>query len=177
MKRMFFPDYFFENIYLVTPEFLLSRGISVLVLDIDNTLVTYDDPAPTEDVIRWVERMKSAGIKTAIASNNHGERVDRFNSELGTFAVCDSKKPSRRAIRTVCAHFEEKPSGVALIGDQIFTDVLCAKRSGATALLVRPLPYDENLFFRFKRFLERPIIKKFKKKNPDKCFEKGADAK
>lgn len=173
MKKFLSPDHLFDGIFTVTPAFLLSEGISTLVLDIDNTLVTYSDPRPTPDVISWVENIKNSGINVAIASNNHGARVDLFNETLGVFTVSDSKKPARKAIRAVCGHFGVMPSSVAVIGDQIFTDVLCANRAGAKALLVTPLPYDENLFFRFKRMLERPVIARFRRDHPEKCHVKG----
>ena len=173
MKKLFSPDYFFEYALDITPDFLKELGISTVVLDIDNTLVTYGEPYPTEDVKKWVGKIKSSGISVAIASNNRGDRVTRFNEALGTFAVCNSGKPSRRAVRIVCGHFSVKPEDVALIGDQIFTDMLCANRSGAKSILVKPLPYNENLFFRFKRLCEKPIINRFKKNHREKCFEKG----
>ena len=61
----FMPDGIFDDIYAITPEFLLSLGVRGLILDIDNTLVTYDDPIPTEKVAGWLEAMHDAGISTA----------------------------------------------------------------------------------------------------------------
>lgn len=177
MKSAFEPDYFFENAFMVSPSFLLSRGIDVLILDIDNTLVTYADAYPTDQVKEWINNLKRAGIRLAIASNNHGKRVDTFSESIDVFTVSDSGKPSRKAVDIICRRFNASPRKTAVIGDQIFTDVLCANRAGAAALLVKPLPYRENLFFKFKRLLEKPIIKKFKLKHPDKCFMKGENEK
>ena len=177
LKNVFEPDYYFAEAFSVSPSFLLSRGIGVLILDIDNTLVTYADAYPTEAVTKWINAMKQGGVRLAIASNNHGKRVDTFAESLDVFTVSDSNKPSRKAVDVICRRFSITPDKAAVIGDQIFTDVLCANRAGAVAILVKPLPYRENLFFKFKRLLEKPIIKKFKHKHPDKCFAKGENEK
>ena len=65
---------------------------------------------PTEDVISWIRGMEEAGLKIAIASNNHKERVDRFNEKLGVLTMYESGKPSRKAVRTACDSFSVKPS-------------------------------------------------------------------
>ena len=167
------PDYYFGSVFDITPEFLLSAGIKAVVLDIDNTLVTYGEAEPSEKVISWVSSLTQAKIKAAIASNNNEERVKLFNRRLGIFCVSKSGKPSVKAVSAACKEFSASPQDTAVIGDQIFTDVLCANRAGAVAILTKPIPYRENLFFRFKRALEKPIIKSFERKHPDRCFPKG----
>ena len=173
MRNLFVPDYMFDNIYQITPEFMRSIGVRAVVLDIDNTLVTYAVEEPTEEVIAWVRKMQEGGLSLSIASNNHGPRVEKFNEKLGLFVMCESKKPSRKAVKQACAHFGTKPREVALIGDQIFTDVLCASRSGSVAILVTPIPYDENLFFRFKRVCEKPFIRAYKRREAKKLRNKS----
>lgn len=165
MRKYFLPDFMFDSIYEITPDFLHEKKIEALVLDIDNTLVTYGISEPTAEVKSWVDFMKKNGIKIAIASNNKKERVELFNREMQVLASYSSKKPSRRSVFAACRHFNVMPEKTAVIGDQIFTDVLCAKRAGAVGILVTPLKYKENLFFRFKRFFERPFISYYKKKN------------
>jgi len=161
----FVPDVMFDEALGITPDFLISKGIRAVVLDIDNTLVTYGVAEPTEEVIAWIDSLKSAGLGVAIASNNHAPRVDLFNRSLGVFATCESKKPSARAVKAACAYFNIKPSETAVIGDQIFTDVWCARNAGALAILVKPIPYPENLFFKCKRVLEKPFIRAYRKKH------------
>lgn len=168
MRNIFVPDFMFNNIYEITPEFIKSLGVRALVLDIDNTLVTYAVEEPTPEVIAWVNGMRESGLFVSIASNNHEERVAKFNEKLGIFIMCESAKPSRKAIKTACTHFGVTPKECAVIGDQIFTDVLCASRAGATAILVTPIPYDENLFFRFKRVCEKPFIRAYKRREAKK---------
>ena len=144
----FVPDIMFENALDIEPDFLIAKGIRAVILDIDNTLVTYGVAEPTEEVIAWIDALKSAGLGVAIASNNHAPRVDLFNQKIGVFATCESKKPSSKAVKAACEHFCLKPEETAVIGDQIFTDVWCARNAGALAILVKPIPYPENLFFK-----------------------------
>ena len=160
----FVPDIMFENALDIAPEFLIERGIRAVVLDIDNTLVTYGVAEPTEEVIAWIDSLKAAGLGVAIASNNHAPRVELFNQKIGVFATCESKKPSAKAVKAACEHFGLKPEETAVIGDQIFTDVWCARNAGALAILVKPIPYPENLFFKCKRILEKPFIRAYRKK-------------
>ena len=96
--RFFMPDLYLDDIYGITPEMLLERGIRAVLLDIDNTLVTYDDPMPTESVLKWLGALSEAGIKAAFISNNHKDRVELFNSELKYFATWDSGKPFIKCI-------------------------------------------------------------------------------
>ena len=161
----FVPDIMYDTVFDITPEDLTSRGIRAVVLDIDNTLVTYGVAEPTDEVIAWVGTLKQAGLFVAIASNNHEPRVALFNKKLGVFTTWESKKPFARSVRAACAHFGVKETEAAVIGDQIFTDVWCARNAGALAILVKPIPYPENLFFKCKRILEKPFIRAYRRRN------------
>jgi HAD superfamily phosphatase (TIGR01668 family) len=161
----FVPDIMFEYALDISPDLLIGKGIRAVILDIDNTLVTYGVAQPTEEVSSWIDSLKKAGLGVAIASNNHAPRVELFNEKLGVFATCESKKPSARAVKAACAHFGVQPCETAVIGDQIFTDVWCARNAGSLAILVKPIPYPENLFFKCKRVLEKPFIRAYLKKH------------
>lgn len=98
MKHPFIPDIMFDSIHDITPEYLLSKDIRAVVLDIDNTLVTYGMPEPTAEVTNWIEALQAKGISVALASNNGRERVELFNKKLGVFTTYKSGKPSPRAV-------------------------------------------------------------------------------
>lgn len=164
IDRLFMPDHCWNDIYEITPAFLLDRGIRAVLLDIDNTLVTYDDPEPTPTVTEWLAALQKADIGIAFISNNGKERVEAFNRSLGFFATWDSKKPSGKCYRAAMAALGTDPSSTAVIGDQIFTDVWSAKRLGLLALLVKPIKDKRSLFFRCKRLLEKPILRRYRKK-------------
>ena len=166
MLKNLMPDGIFESFRDITPELLCEMGIKAILLDIDNTLVTYDDPEPTEEVLAWLDAMKSAGILAAFVSNNESpERVDVFNRGLGLYATSRSKKPLPVGFRRAMRALGVKPCECLAIGDQIFTDVWGGKNAGARAFLVPPIKDRTDWFFRLKRKLEAPIIRKYNKKN------------
>ncbi len=167
MFETFLPDGIFENVYELTPERLLSKGIKALILDIDNTLVTYDDPIPTERVKNWLDELHSKGIQTAFVSNNHSERVERFCEGLGCYFHADAKKPSRKFMLEAMEHMKTDTSNTAAVGDQLFTDVWAATRCGMRSFLVPPIKDKKTPFFRFKRLLEKPFLRLYHKRNKE----------
>lgn len=149
----------------VTPELLCDRGIKLLICDIDNTLVTYDDPEPTPELCRWFETLNAAGITVAFVSNNHEERVARFNEKLGYTAYSDAHKPSIGCINAVMKKHGVSKGESALLGDQLLTDAAAANRAGIYSVIVPPIKDKKSLFFRCKRLIERPYVAKFKRLN------------
>lgn len=166
------PDLYCDDIYGITPEYLKDRGVEAVILDIDNTLVPYEIAEPTDEVRAWLTALNEAGIKTAFVSNNHAPRVELFNKTLGYPAFPDSGKPFKKACRAAMEAMGSTPENTAIIGDQVFTDVLAGRNAGLNcALLVKPIKDKTNLFFRTKRLMEVPILKKYKKLHPE--TEKG----
>ena len=164
MLKNLMPDGMFDRFCDITPELLNKMGIKALLLDIDNTLVTYDDPEPTAEVMAWLSAMEAAGIKAAFVSNNESpERVDTFNRGLGLYATSRSKKPLPTGFRRAMRALGVKPCECLSVGDQIFTDVWGAKNAGAKAFLVPPIKDRTDWFFRLKRKLEAPIIRRYRK--------------
>lgn len=163
MIKKLIPDRIFESFTEITPEYLIKNKIEALLLDIDNTLVTYDDAEPTDAVIKWLEGMKGAGIKISFVSNNSSPaRVEKFNEKLGFFAVSRAKKPLPHGFKRALGNMGVKPHHAASLGDQIFTDVWAARNIGAHAFLVPPIKDKTTLFFKIKRLLEKPLIKKYR---------------
>ena len=165
MKHPLLPDRYYAKVTDITPEELGSMGIRAVLSDIDNTLVPYEEPVPTPEIAAWVKSLQDAGITVGLISNNDPERVELFNREMGLFARPKSGKPSTRVLKEYLAHTGLAKEEVTMIGDQLFTDVLCARMGGVSVLLVPPIRDKKTLFFRFKRFLEKPFMYCFKKKN------------
>ena len=157
------PTKIYDDIYAITPEEMASLGIRALILDIDNTLVTYDDPKPTESVSKWLDAMHVAGVQTAFVSNNHKKRVELFCEGLGCYFHADAAKPSRKYMREAMAYMGTTVDDTACVGDQLFTDVWAGKRLGMRAFLVPPIKDKTTLFFKTKRLLEKPFLKKYRK--------------
>lgn len=165
MRSYLMPDALFDHYYDLTPAYLLQCGVRVLLLDIDNTLVPYEQPVPDSALRAWLGALADAGIAVAFVSNNHADRVTLFNRELGLPAYPDAKKPLKRTVLHVLHDLGASRGEAAIMGDQIFTDVYAAKRVGMRAYLVPPIRDKRDWLTRCKRLLEKPIIKRYQKKN------------
>lgn len=161
------PHYTFLCYRHVTPDFLREKGIRVLLLDIDNTLAPYEQPEPDDRLRDWLDSLHTAGIQTAFLSNNHGERVELFSKTLDVPVQYDAHKPLPFKAKKMLKTLGADRSHAALMGDQIFTDVLCARWAGIRALLVPPIKDKTDRFTRFKRRMEKGVLKRYYKKNSD----------
>lgn len=160
MPHPFIPDMKFEKYSDITPDFLISQGVSALLIDIDNTLAPYEQPSPDAGHFEWLSSLASAGISCALVSNNGPERVSLFAEKLGIPALPDCGKPRTKHLRRVLKELGVSPENAAILGDQIFTDCLAARRMGMRAYIVPPIKDKRTLFFRFKRALEKPFMKR-----------------
>ena len=153
-------DFAFRKTVNITPDFLKKHGINGLILDVDNTLTTHDNPVPAEGIPEWLENMKKNGIKLIIVSNNHDERVKRFAGPLGLDYVCDGGKPLKRGYTAAMKKMGLTASETAAVGDQLFTDVWGANHSRIKMLFVEPMEPEpkSKRFIRFKRVLEKPFL-------------------
>ncbi len=169
MKNLL-PDYMFGHYYEITPEFLRSIGVRALLSDIDNTLAPYEVAEPDERITAWVQSLTEAGIRLALISNNHPPRVTLFNKTLGLPAYPDSGKPKKKTLLRAMQEMGVSPEETAMLGDQLLTDCYAGKHIGLPALIVPPIKDKTNAFFRFKRLLERPFIRKYAKQKGYRPF-------
>ena len=118
------PDIRVDSIFDITPEMLASRGISLLLLDLDNTLAPYAVMPPSKELIVWKEKMETAGINLFIVSNTKTERAKSFAGSFGVSFIDRAKKPSSKGIIRAIESCGKTAGETALAGDQIFTDIL-----------------------------------------------------
>ena len=157
---IFKPTYALKSVLEITPEALKKRDIKALVLDLDNTLTTHDNPAPAEGVLDWIDRMQSAGIKLLIVSNNTAERVTPFAQMLGLHFVPNGAKPLPKGFRQAITELGVGKEHVCAVGDQIFTDILGANMAGIRSIFVYPIEFEHSTFFKVKRAIEKPLLPK-----------------
>ena len=151
----------------LTPGFLKENGIEVLLLDIDNTLAPYEQLDPDEKIRIWLESMVAAGIKTAFVSNNRGKRIQRFNATLHYPGLCAACKPLPFRGRKMMKALGGNKKNTAIMGDQIYTDVLCGRMMGICTILVPPIKDKTNLITRIKRYFEKGVLRRYYKRNPN----------
>ncbi len=159
------PDYMFRTFDEITPAFLQSLGIRAILADIDNTLAPYEQPEPDERIRGWIASLAEAGISIAFVSNNDRERVELFNRTLGVPAYWESGKPFKKNLVKAMEALGGTRETTVMLGDQLLTDALAGHILGVPAIIVPPIKDKPTAFFRFKRRLERPIIRRFKRKN------------
>ncbi len=153
------PDVRLDSFAQVTPDLLTCLGARYALVDMDDTLVASDSSAADASVVEAVARLKAAGLGVAILSNGTHERVMRVGKVLDVPGIALAGKPFawafRRALRLMPG---AKPGNTAMVGDQLFTDVLGAKRAGLVTVLVKPLTKGKLPHTRFARRLERMIL-------------------
>ena len=160
----FIPDLKIDKIYEIDEALLKKMDVQALILDIDNTLATHGNPVPAEGVAEWIENMKKIGIPMIIVSNNSYHRVKPFADELGIMFVASGKKPLKKGLRCAAEKMGISPEHVAVVGDQLFTDILGGNRLGMKTILVSPIEEETGRFFRVKRRLENRLMKRYTEK-------------
>ncbi len=152
------PTYRFNRITDIPLEFFLGNGIKGLLLDVDNTLTTHDNPQPLEGAMEWLLLMRKSGIKMIIVSNNTAQRVEPFAKMLGLDYIAKGNKPLTSGIQRAANMLKLEKDDIAMIGDQLFTDIMGGNRWGCMTILVDLIEAEHTVFFKFKRFLERKIL-------------------
>lgn len=172
MSLRFVPEYYFDTFDMASADFLTSIGVKAVILDVDNTLEPYENPKPGKKVLSWFQSLKDKGIQAAIVSNNDGERINLFNEELGLVVYYKAAKPFKKYILKALNDLGVKKDEAIFIGDQVFTDVWGAHNAGIRAVLVKPIKDKRDVLTRFKRLLERPVLRKYRRKQKRKAKEK-----
>ena len=162
MFERFFPDAYMESTYAIDFEKLYQEGIRGVIFDIDNTLVPHGAPADKR-AIQLFEHLKEIGFHTCLISNNKEPRVKMFNEPIGTDYVYDAHKPSTKNYKKAMEIMGTTCENTIFIGDQLFTDVFGAKRSGIPSILVRPIHPKEEIQIVLKRYLEKIVLHFYKK--------------
>lgn len=164
MRLLLFPDNYVKSVYDIDFNKIKKLGFTSVIFDIDNTLVEHGAKA-NEKAIQLFSDLKKIGFNTCLISNNYKERVDIFNEDIHSLYICEAKKPSKKGFNKALNLLNTSASDVVFIGDQIFTDILGAKRVGIYSILSKPIHKDFEPFIIFKRKLEKIILFFYRFKN------------
>lgn len=146
------------SLFDIDPAELAANGKKLVLLDVDNTLLPWRGDTLPPQSIEWVEAAKRAGLQLCILSNTrHPDRLDRLAGQLGIKALRGKFKPSRQMFIQALSEFSVRPEQAVMIGDQLFTDVLGANRSGIEAIWVRPMTSKDFVGTKFSRLGERIV--------------------
>ena len=168
--ELYVPDIYQKSIYAIDYQKLLQRGIKCLLFDLDNTMVPISMKSPNKKLKDFVEELKKKGFKVIIFSNSNKKRLLPFKNELEVDCSASSKKPNSKKFLHVLKIYGYAVSEVAIIGDQLLTDVLGGNRVGITTVLVNPISTKDFFWTRFSRKKEAKIMQKLRDND---LFTKG----
>ena len=157
MSFSLLPNLRAEAVTQLTQEYLQSQGISLLMLDFDNTIVPYTTSTPTEQMDAWLKKMAASSIKVCVVSNSRKDRVKIFCQKYGIDCITHAKKPFSKGIRQCLNRYGVQPHCSALAGDQIFTDTLGANCAGVKSILVRAID-NHTIWLKLRHVAEMPFI-------------------
>ena len=161
---MIYPKEYFNSVKDITIEFLKENNIKGLILDVDNTLISLDKKMP-EGISNWAKKLKEQGIKLCILSNsNKIEKVEAVAKIIEVPYIFFGKKPLKSGFIRAKEILKLQNENIAVVGDQIFTDIIGANRCNMFSILVKPIEEKDYLITKIKRPIEKFIIKKYEKK-------------
>ena len=164
MKKLY-PNIYLKKVEDITIQTLIKNKIKLLILDVDNTLIDYYKNL-TEEVVSWAKEMKGQGIKLYILSNtNDKKKVEVIANKLDIQYKHFAMKPLKKGFKYVQKQTNIKPENIAVVGDQIFTDVLGGNRCQMFTILVEPINKEKDYWYTaWKRPIENKIKNKYKTK-------------
>lgn len=157
MRFPLFPTYKTSAVTNLTPQMLQEKGIALLMLDFDNTIVPYTTNEPTEEMATWLRELTVSDIAVCIVSNSKRDRVKIFCKNYGLDCITHAKKPFSKGIKECLAKYDIPAGQCALAGDQIYTDVLGANCCGVNSILVKAI-HNHNFWLKARHVLELPWI-------------------
>ena len=155
---MLWPDLQAASLAEVPIPELLARGVRGVIVDVDNTLARYRGETPEPAAESWIHRAREQGLAVYLVSNAMPARVAMMAKGLGVEGSGLSGKPFRGGFQRALRALGLPPREVAVIGDQLFTDVLGGNWLGATTVLVTPIESDEALHTRIVRRVEKVVL-------------------
>lgn len=173
MHNLLYPNMYISSLFHLKPEILRKKGIKTILLDLDNTIIPRDSQEFEPEVERWLRGLLEQGFSLAIVSNNSPERVNTLACPLQIPAVTRAVKPMKRAFKKALQLLNVQAENTAVLGDQIFTDILGGNRLGLFTILVNPMKGKEFwATSMFNRRLERLVLRDIKTRTAGKtgCF-------
>ena len=148
----------------LSPGLLRELGVRAVLLDVDNTIAPYGVRRPVAGAAQWARGLTQEGFRVVIVSNNYKKRVSSFAAQLGLPCISFALKPLPFGYVRAAKMLGLRCRDCAIIGDQIFTDVVGANLCGMRSVLLEPIEPEEGLSFRIRRYWEKGLREKFKER-------------
>jgi HAD superfamily phosphatase (TIGR01668 family) len=176
--KKFIPNEFHNSFFDINFKELYNNGLRLVLTDLDNTLISYDENKPTKNIIDKFEEIERIGFEVIVISNNVSSRINEFLEGTKYKGVGNARKPLliglRKALRLAEKDYSHKET--VIIGDQLMTDVYCANRFNSYSILVNPLKKKtEKWYTKMNRRTEVKMLKKIERKYNDKFNKLSLD--
>ncbi len=168
-KKYFYPNQYKKTIYDIDFNYLKKIGIEYILLDLDNTLVSYEETLPTEKLKNLIKKIKDLNLQVLIISNNREPRVKSFSKTINCDYIYSAKKPLKSGFRRALKKLDNPiPKSVCLIGDQFMTDVFGGKKMCFYVIVVNAIKRrTEKWYTKINRRMERKVLERLKKTDID----------
>jgi len=153
------PNIIVETLYEIEINELQQLGIRGIIFDLDNTIIPWDSPTMSPDIIQWMQVLLAQGFKICLVSNNMGKRVQTISEKFDIPFVSRAYKPAKSGFRQAIVKMELTENQVAVVGDQLFTDILGGNRLGLYTIWVAPLSATEFFGTKITRRLEKLAVR------------------
>lgn len=157
MLKSFYPYEYAESVFAIDYQKLYALGYRGIIFDIDNTLVPHGKDA-TPEIEALFREIQSIGLKTLLLSNNNQARIERFLENIESPYICDAEKPAPDGFYRAVELLGLQPNEVVAVGDQVFTDIRGANRSGLANILVRFIGAGQTKKIGKRRRVEQLIL-------------------
>ena len=162
MLQTFYPYEYKDSVYEIDFERLYQEGYRGVIFDIDNTLVAHGAPADAR-AVRFFAHLKALGYRCCLLSNNNEPRVRTFNEKIRVKYIYKAHKPWTANYRRAMQLMHTDTGNTLFVGDQIFTDIWGANRTGIRTILVKPVHPKEEIQIVLKRYPEKAVLYFYKK--------------
>lgn len=152
-----FPKEEYDRVQNVQFARLYDAGYRGIIFDIDNTLVPHN-AGPTAEIVAFLKGLMQMGYRICLLSNNQEPRVASFNAPIGADYIYKANKPSVKGYEAAAGKMGTTLDTTLFVGDQLFTDIWGANRTGIYSILVHPIHPKEEIQIVLKRRLEKPIL-------------------
>ena len=144
MLGRFYPGEYVDSTYGIDFKGLYEEGYRGIIFDIDNTLVPHGAPAD-QRAKELFAQLKELGFSCCLLSNNKEPRVKMFNDEVQVSYIFKAGKPKVAGYEKAMEVMGTRRENTIFVGDQIFTDVYGANRTGLRTFLVKPIHPKEEI--------------------------------
>jgi len=161
MFKNFYPYEYVESVFSIDYDKLYNKGYKGIIFDIDNTLVHHGEDS-TKEIDELFQSIHNIGLKTLLLSNNGEKRIEKFLKNIDSLYISNAEKPTTTNYLKAVEMLNMKKNEVLFIGDQIFTDIYGANKSGIDNILVKYIQNNDETKIGIKRNIEKIVLKFYK---------------